>query len=49
MEQKYLVFSAPFYTVLAVLINIRFALQGLGEKVIPLISSVIELVGKFYL
>lgn len=43
---KYLIFSAPFYTVLAVLINIRFALQGLGEKVIPLISSVIELVGK---
>lgn len=43
---KYLILSAPFYTVLALLINLRFALQGLGEKVVPLISSFIELFGK---
>ena len=43
---KYLRLSAPFYIVLAVLINLRFALQGLGEKIIPLISSFIELLGK---
>lgn len=43
---KYLRLSAPFYIVLAVLINLRFALQGLGEKIIPLISSFIEFIGK---
>ena len=43
---RYLRLSAPFYIVLAVLINLRFALQGLGEKIIPLISSFIEFVGK---
>jgi Na+-driven multidrug efflux pump len=43
---RYLILSAPFYIVLALLINLRFALQGLGEKIIPLISSFIELFGK---
>ena len=36
----------PFYAVLGVLLQTRFALQGLGSKLIPLISSVIECVGK---
>lgn len=43
---RYLILSAPFYTVLAVLINLRFAFQGLGEKIIPLVSSFIEMFGK---
>ncbi len=36
----------PFYAVLGILVQTRFALQGLGSKIIPLISSVIEFVGK---
>ncbi len=36
----------PFYAVLGVLMQTRFALQGLGSKLIPLVSSVIEFVGK---
>lgn len=42
----YLKFNALFYTQLGVLIVLRCALQGLGQKVIPLVSSIIELVGK---
>ncbi len=44
---KYLMINTPFCTVLALLLILRNALQGLGKKVVPLISSVIELVGKF--
>ena len=43
---KYLMINAPFYCVLGVLLNLRNALQGIGKKVIPLVSSVIELIGK---
>lgn len=42
----YLKVVGPFYAVLGILIQTRFSLQGLGAKLIPLISSVIELVGK---
>jgi putative MATE family efflux protein len=42
----YLRFQSPFYLVLGILFNLRFTLQGIGEKIIPLISSVIELIGK---
>lgn len=42
----YLKISCIFYPPLAVLCNLRCALQGLGKKIIPLISSVIELLGK---
>lgn len=42
----YLQQSSTLYAVLAVLFNMRNALQGLGEKVIPLFSSIIELIGK---
>ena len=43
---RYLRWNAPFYAVLGVLVSTRYALQSLGEKVLPLFSSVIELVGK---
>ena len=43
---KMLRIVGPFYAVLGVLMQTRFALQGLGSKLIPLISSVIELIGK---
>lgn len=42
----YLKVVGPFYAVLAVLLQTRSTLQGIGEKVLPIISSVIELVGK---
>lgn len=42
----YLRISTPFFPILGVLFNLRNTLQGIGQKVIPLISSVIELVGK---
>lgn len=43
---KMLYIVGPFYAILGVLIQTRFALQGIGSKLIPMISSVIELVGK---
>ena len=43
---RYLRWNAPFYAVLGVLLSTRYALQSLGQKVLPLFSSVIELVGK---
>lgn len=42
----YLVINAPFYAVLGILLNLRNSLQGLGRKVIPLVSSIIEFFGK---
>ena len=42
----YLKVVGPFYAVLGVLGSTRYALQGLGEKLLPLISSIIELAGK---
>lgn len=43
---KYITFMQPFYAVLGVLFVTRNSLQGLKSKVLPLISSVIELAGK---
>ena len=43
---RYLRWTSPFYAVLGVLLSTRYALQSLGNKVLPLFSSVIELVGK---
>ena len=43
---RYLLWNAPFYAVLGVLLSTRYALQSLGQKVLPLFSSVIEFVGK---
>ena len=46
---RYLLWNAPFYAVLGVLLCTRYALQSLGQKVLPLFSSVIELVGTFHM
>ncbi|MGL5416073.1 MAG: MATE family efflux transporter [Clostridium sp.] len=43
---QYLIINIAFYPVLGVLLNLRNSLQGIGEKVLPLFSSVIEFVGK---
>lgn len=42
----YLIINSPFYAVLGVLLNLRNALQGIGEKLTPLFSSIIEFLGK---
>ncbi len=42
----YLTIVGPFYAILGILMQTRYALQGLGQKLLPLISSVIEFVGK---
>ncbi|MCI8663181.1 MAG: MATE family efflux transporter [Hungatella sp.] len=43
---RYLRVVAPFYVVLGMLLATRFALQGLGQKLLPLVSSIIEFFGK---
>ena len=43
---RYLYVLGPFYGVLGLLLQTRFALQGLGSKILPIVSSVIECVGK---
>ena len=43
---RYLRLNGPFYAVLGVLLNLRSSLQGLGRKIIPLISSIMEFAGK---
>ena len=42
----YILVAIPFTPFLNVLVNLRDSLQGLGYKIQPLMSSVIELVGK---
>lgn len=42
----YLRISTPFFAVLGILFNLRNALQGMGQKIVPLFSSIIELAGK---
>ena len=44
--QQYLRFNTLFYFVLGILIVLRNALQGLGRKIVPMVSSGIELLGK---
>ena len=43
---KYLRFAYPFFIVLGPLIVFRNSLQGLGAKLLPLVSSLVELAGK---
>lgn len=43
---RYLLLNSPFYAVLGILLNLRNSLQGIGEKLIPLVSSIIEFIGK---
>ncbi|WP_149554888.1 MATE family efflux transporter [Treponema pectinovorum] len=45
---KYIFFTIPFYLVLGGLLITRNALQGLGKKLLPLISSLIEFLGKVF-
>lgn len=42
----YLRIVAPNYFVLGILMQTRSALQGIGQKLLPLVSSVIEFIGK---
>lgn len=42
----YLHINIPFLFVLGPLLILRSALQGIGKKIIPLVSSIIELLGK---
>jgi putative MATE family efflux protein len=43
---RYLRINSPFYLILGMLLNFRFALQGIGKKIVPLVSSIMELAGK---
>ena len=43
---RYLLINSPFYIVLGMLLNLRYALQGIGKKKTPLISSIIEFSSK---
>ena len=43
---NYLKFDTIFYFVTAVISVLRNAMQGLGETVVPLISSALEMIGK---
>ncbi len=43
---RYLYVMIPFFPILGALIITRNALQGLGEKLLPLISSIMEFFGK---
>jgi len=43
---RYLLINSPFYIILGMLLNLRYALQGIGKKKTPLISSGIEFISK---
>lgn len=43
---RYLQVVAPFYFVLGLVNNTRTSLQAIGKKILPVLSSVIELTGK---
>lgn len=43
---RYLKFAFPFFIVLGPLVILRNSLQGLGAKILPLVSSFVELAGK---
>jgi len=43
---RYLRINSHFYLILGMLLNFRHALQGIGKKIIPIISSIMELLGK---
>ena len=44
---KYLYWNVPFYVVLNILLIMRNSLQALGNKKLPVIASIVELIGKF--
>jgi putative MATE family efflux protein len=39
---RYLMINSPFYIILGMVFNFRLSLQGIGEKIVPIVSSVIE-------
>ena len=43
---RYLMWNIPFYIILNVLLIMRNSIQGMGRKVVPLIASSVELIGK---
>lgn len=43
---RYLRVVGPFYFVLGLLNQTKLSLQGIGQKILPMVSSVIELIGK---
>ncbi len=43
---RFIRIEAPFFLVLGPLFHLRYTLQGIGQKILPLISSIIELFGK---
>jgi len=43
---RYLRINSSFSMILGMLLNFRLSLQGIGKKIVPVISSVIELAGK---
>lgn len=47
VSMQYLYWNVPFYALLNVLLVMRNSLQALGNKILPLTASTIELVGKF--
>lgn len=44
--KSYIFIATPLFGILGILFCLRNALQGLGQKIQPLISSIIELIGK---
>lgn len=44
---RYLKFNTVCYFILGIVIVLRNALQGIGEKISPILSSLLELAGKF--
>ena len=47
ISMKYLYWNVPFYTVLNILLIMRNCLQALGNKKLPVVASIVELIGKF--
>lgn len=43
---RYLRIDTPFYYVLGILLILRSTLQGVGQKIVPIIASIMELIGK---
>lgn len=47
IAMQYLYWNVPFYFILNILLIMRNSLQALGGKILPLIASMAELIGKF--
>lgn len=47
VSRRYMMINTPFYFVLGIVIVFRNALQGVGDKITPIASSILELAGKF--